>query len=460
MSAPTAVRTARPLEPDAPGRSGWPLYLCCILLVACTIPWRRGTYFAGGLDPVVALKALIGGAALVLAFALSRRRGARVRLGARTVGLATVYLVISCVGGWAADATLPSVIIAIRVAMLLASLAFLLQTFGTARVVPAVLGTMGAVAGFAIVTAIGRPSLSAVIGTLTSGRLQGGIPPLAPNEIAFLCGALLLLTVHRIIERHAGAWQVAAAVVLASLVWLTGSRTTAATLVLALAVMVVQARRFSVPAFLALVAAVPAAMYVVLATTAVTDMLLRGGSQNVTTLSSRTIAWQAALSMDTSTYQRWFGGGLTLKHIPVSGQYWQTQLLDSSWVSGLVQTGILGLVVIGLWVVTTSVAALRTPRPWRPLWVGLLVFIVFRSLLESGLFDASTSFIVFALVSLASERPARESDAEPGHDRESGSSAPRSSGPRVGQHGAVAARSAGPQDLEAAFPNTWHTSAR
>ena len=204
--------------------------------------------------------------------------------------------------------------------------------------------------------------------------------------------------------------------------------------------MVVQARRFSVPAFLAMVAAVPAAMYAVLATSAVTDMLLRGGSQNVTTLSSRTIAWQAALTMDTSTYQRWFGGGLTLKHIPVSGQYWQTQLLDSSWVSGLVQTGILGLVVIGLWVLTTSVAALRTPRPWRPLWLGLLVFIVLRSLLESGLFDASTSFIVFALVSLASERSVRAAVVDEA----------AASDPSFDE----------PHRLEAAVPSTSHTAAR
>ncbi|GAA2737167.1 hypothetical protein GCM10009867_23310 [Pedococcus aerophilus] len=389
--------------PDGQPSSGWPLYLCCILLVACTIPWRRGTYFSGGLDPVVALKGLIGAAGLALSFYLSRDRGSQLRLGARTIALATSYLVISVIGGWAAGTTLPSLVIAVRVAMLLASLAFLLQAFGIARVVPAMLRTMGLLAALAIATGIG---------TLASGRLQGGIPPLAPNEIAFLCGALLLLTVHRIVEREATRGELPLAALLAALVWLTGSRTTAATLAVALVVIIIQARRFSVPAFLALVAAVPAVAYAVLATSAVTDMLLRGGSQNVTTLSSRTIAWQAALTMDTSTYQRWFGGGLTMKHIPVGGQYWQTQLLDSSWVSGLVQTGILGLAVIGLWVLTTTVAALRTPRPWRPLWLGLLVFIVFRSLLESGLFDASTSFIVFALVSLASEHSTRVSGAE------------------------------------------------
>lgn len=71
------------------------------------------------------------------------------------------------------------------------------------------------------------------------------------------------------------------------------------------------------------------------------------------------------------------------------------------------QTGLVGLTLTVLWVVVTLGSAFRTPRPWRPLWVGLVVFIGLRSLLESGLFDASTSFIVFAMVSLMSERATR-----------------------------------------------------
>jgi hypothetical protein len=200
---------------------------------------------------------------------------------------------------------------------------------------------------------------------------------------------------------------VALVVALAGAVWLTGSRTTLATLVLACVAMAVQARRIAVPAFIAMVLAVPAAAFTVFATSAVTGLLLRGGDQNVTTLASRTIAWQSALTMDTTWWQHWFGGGLTLKHIPVSGQYWETQLLDSSWVSALVQAGLLGIGVAALWVLTTTGAALRSGRPWRPLWVGLLIFTVLRSLLESGMFDASTSFMVFAVVSLAVERSVR-----------------------------------------------------
>lgn len=396
----TAIKTSRTSTDIA----RWQLYLCCVLLVACTIPWRRATYFSGALDPVVAAKGLIGSIGLAMAFLMSRRPAHHTPLGARTFTFAGLYLAVSCLGGWAAGQALPSVVVAVRVAMLLCSLALLLQAVGVSRLITAMTRSLGLVALFAVGTGIG---------TLGSGRLQGAIPPLAPNEIAFLTGAVLLLTVHRLMEGQAHRWEAVAAMALFGVVWLTGSRTTAATLFLAVAVMVVQARKFSATGFIAMVAAVPAVAFAALATSAVTDMLLRGGDQNVTTLSSRTIAWQAAFTMDASTWQRWFGGGLPMKHIPVSGQYWQTQLLDSSWVSALVQTGLVGLTLTILWVTVTLTSAFRTPRPWRPLWVGLVVFIGLRSLLESGLFDASTSFIVFAMVSLMTERATRAAP-EPG----------------------------------------------
>jgi hypothetical protein len=369
--------------------------------VACTIPWRRGTYFSGALDPVVAAKGLIGSLALALS-AYAASRGHVTRLGARTVGFALCYLTVTFIGGWSAGQALPSAVVAVRVLMLLASLALLLSAFGVRAVVHAVGYTMGGVGMLAAVTGAG---------TLASGRLSGGVPPLAPNEIAFLTGVVILLTILRLIEGMAARWELGMAVGLAGIVWLTGSRTTLATLVLAVGVMVVQARRFSVPAFIAMVLAVPAAAFGMVMTSAVSDLLLRGGDQNVTTLASRTIAWQAALSMDTSEWQRWFGGGLTLKHIPVSGQYWATQLLDSSWISALVQGGLLGLALTAAWVLVTLGASVGAPRPWRPLWTGLFVFVVLRSLLESGMFDASTSFIVFALVSLSSERAVRASES-------------------------------------------------
>ena len=102
-----------------------------------------------------------------------------------------------------------------------------------------------------------------------------------------------------------------------------------------------------------------------------------------------------------------FGGGLNVKIIPVAGQYWETQPLDSSWASLLVQTGLLGLLVAAGWVCWVARGVLRAPYPHRVLFVGLWVFLVGRSLLESGLFDASPAFLLFLAVSLLAESTSR-----------------------------------------------------
>ena len=378
----------------------WQLYLCCLLLVACTIPWRQKTYFSGGLDPVVAGKGVVGMAALLLGAYLGHRRRPVAALGGRTILLATLYLSISVIGGWAAGTALASVVVAVRVAMSLGTVAFLLRAVGVERLVHALVRSLGLVALVACLTGVG---------SIGSGRWEGGLPPLAPNEIAFICGVGLVYLVHGMMHGTAGRWAPVVAAGIFGVMWLTGSRTTTATLVLAVVVMLLQARTFSVTAFLGMVLAVPAVAYVVLGTSLVSNLLLRGGDQNVATLSSRTIAWNAAISMDVSTFQRWLGGGLTMKHIPVSGQFWQEQLLDSSWVSALVQTGVSGLAVVLVWVVGAVWGALVSPRRWRVLWLGLLTFILPRSLLESGLFDASTTFLVFTLLSLAGEKVTRPS---------------------------------------------------
>ena len=400
------------------------LYVAVVAAVLCTVSWRRGVYFTGGLDTVVAAKGALGAVALLLSVYCWRRGPARAELGVRTIGFAAAYLLATCLGGWQLGTLVPSMIVAVRVAMLLAALAFLLVAFGARRLVTALIGTLLAVAAVSIATGVG---------SAREGRLSGGLPPLLHNELAFMCAGGVLLVVHRALESKASRWEVSGAAVLLGTVWLTGSRTGAAALAVAVLVMVVQARRFSVPAFIAMVAAVPAAAFVLLTTSVVSGMFLRGGSENVMTLSSRTIAWRAAFDMDVSAWQRWFGGGLTMKHIPVSGQYWDTQLLDSSWVSTLVQGGRIGLALSVLWFLTTVVAACRTPRPWRLLWLGALTLVGIRSILESGVFDASPSFLVFALVGLATEGSLRTRSTSGAVPRQVGRRRPPGARPRPSQ---------------------------
>ena len=127
----------------------------------------------------------------------------------------------------------------------------------------------------------------------------------------------------------------------------------------------------------------------------------RGGAESITTLSSRTIAWSAAFDYSDSSWVRMMGAGLAKKEIPVVGQYWETQVLDSSWISALVQAGRVGMVLLGVWVVWTFVTSLNGTRAHCACCSSrLLAYLLMRSVLESGLVDSTTSFITFFLVSV------------------------------------------------------------
>jgi hypothetical protein len=61
-------------------------------------------------------------------------------------------------------------------------------------------------------------------------------------------------------------------------------------------------------------------------------------------------------------------------------------------------------------VLSTAVASLRAGREDRMILTGLLVFLVLRSILESGLLDSMPPFIVFMLISLLSDQTTRRSE--------------------------------------------------
>ena len=96
------------------------------------------------------------------------------------------------------------------------------------------------------------------------------------------------------------------------------------------------------------------------------------------------------------------GAGLAEKQVPVVGQFWQTQVLDSSWMSALVQAGRIGMVLLGVWVAWAFVTALHGQGAHRMLFVGLLAYLIARSILESGLVETAPrpAFITFFLVSV------------------------------------------------------------
>jgi hypothetical protein len=367
-------------------------FVVVLLLVACTVGWRRGQYFAGSLDPVVIAKGALSGLALALAF-FAAQSGPRRRLGTGSVWVLGAVLGSSVFGALVHGTLMPSGLVAFRVAVLAAAVFFLLRGSGVYEVFASLALACGVVGLVAAVTGLASAS---------SGRLAGGVPPLSPNELALLGGIVVIFAAWRIVLGEFSWRLVAPAVIALGIVWMTGSRTALLMLLAALAVMALHIRRARVGLVVGGLVLGGVGAIVALTTGVLSGFLERDGA-GVSTLESRFVAWDAATTWADSLWQLVFGGGLSVKIIQVQGQWWNEQPLDSSWVSLLVQTGVLGLVVSAGWVIWVLRGVLRAPRAYRALFFGLWVFFVGRSLVESGLFDATPAFLGFFALSLLVE---------------------------------------------------------
>jgi hypothetical protein len=381
-----------------PGLAHGPLGRLAVafLLVASTVGWRRGQYFSGSLDPVVVAKGALSALALALAF-YAAQSAARRRLGTGSAWVLAVVLGSSVFGALTYGTLLASGLVAVRVAVLALTGFFLLRTatvyeaFSALAVASGTIGLVAAVSG---------------LPTLSSGRLSGGIPPLTPNELALLASIVVLFVAWRVVLGETAWLRSAAAVVALGIIWVTGSRTALLMLLLALAVMALHIRRARVGLVTGALVVAAAGSVAVLTTGVLTSFVERNGT-GVSTLDSRFIAWRAAGSWAETAWQLVFGGGLSVKIIQVQGQWWNEQPLDSSWVSALVQSGLLGLLVCVGWALWVLRGALRAPYPHRVLFLGVAVYVLGRSLLESGLFDATPAFLAFFAVSLLAEGGSR-----------------------------------------------------
>ncbi len=401
MSAvvPSPVRPDRREPVTVPVRtpSRPALTVAALLLVVGNVGWRRGEYFTGSLDPVVVAKAAVGVLALVAALLLARSSTGR-RVGTGSVWWLGVLLSGAVLGAVTRGDLIAGGTVAVRVALVGATVLLLARAAPAAEVVTALIRACVAVAVVAAATGVT---------SYDDGRLAGGIPAIDPNELALLAGLGVLHVAWRIVLGRAGPVSAAGAAALLGVVWATGSRTALLVLVLAILVMALHVRRPQagvVVSGLVLVALAPPA---IAATGAVAGFLTRGGD-GTSTLGSRFVAWRAALTWADTNWQTVFGGGLNVKIIRVQGQYWDTQPLDSSWVSLLVQAGWFGVAVAACWVLWTVRGVLRAPRGHRVLFGGLLVFLLGRSVLESGLFDATVAFVLFLAVSLLAEGGSRD----------------------------------------------------
>jgi O-antigen ligase len=372
-------------------------FLAAALTVVGSVGWRRGEYFSGSVDPVVVAKALVSLLALVMAFSLAAS-GNRRRSGTGSLWWLGLVLGSSVFGALTAGNLTAGGVVAVRVAVLGSTVFFLLRATEAVQVLGDVAWSCGAVAVVAAVT--GAASLS-------TGRLAGGLPAVDPNELALLAGVVVVFLAWRAVLGEARWSAAVAAPLFLAVVWLTGSRTALLMLIAGVLVMALHMRRPRVGVVVGGLVLTAVVAVGAVGTGFLAGFLERDGT-GTSTLGSRLIAWNAALDWAGSNWQEAFGGGLSVKIIRVTGQYWKTQPLDSTWASLLVQTGVVGLVGAAVWVLWVVRGALRAPHAHRVLFLGLLIFLVGRSFLESGLFDATPAFLLFLAVSLLAEGGSRD----------------------------------------------------
>lgn len=368
------------------------LFPVWILLVASVISWRRGVIYEGSLDPVVVAKACVSVVALAAAAYFAYRSPLKRRLGVGPLYIVVFIVALSTLGALTGTSVSAAAVLAVRLLIVVATLLFIARVFSTAEILATLLAAMGAVGVFAAATGF---HLFA-----QGERLQGSIPPLQPNELATLVIAPFVGVVFTLIHLRIAVWNVAATAILGFIIFGTGSRAGLAVALLSVFLVVVLAPRIPRPLALGIIIFIPVVYAVITLTGVIEKLALRGaGVKSLLTLNSRTNAWDVVLSIPTSSWQRWIGAGLDVKTVAVSGQYWNRQVLDSSWISSLAQSGVIGTVALAGLVLFVFFRSFRA-NPLRPLIVALVTLIAVRSFLENGLIESSATFVVFFTIAV------------------------------------------------------------
>lgn len=387
-----------------PGRREFvSILLVWIGLVTSVLSWRVGTYYDGGTDPVVVAKALLSLVATILAVRLYASSARRTPIGWRTPVIVSGYLACAMIGGFVGGTVLSSAVLTVRVVIIVFAVTLLVAAFP----VPLVVSTLSvAVASIALVLAVtGLPTF------VSTGRLSGGVLPVNPNQIAVLLSLPVIVAAWRLLAQRSRRIDVIMLSAGLATTWLTGSRTGLAAVLLALVVMAALLRRLPPVVYTLLLALVPIIVYLSAATDVFGAFIARGNVDTVWTLSNRTVAWSAAFQHVSAFWDEWFGRGLSVKTVAVSGMYWDTQVIDNSWIAAFVKAGFVGMTMLALWVCGTMVTVARSERWSRSFWFPVLLYLTVMSVTSSGLIDSDTLFVMMGVVALIAESACRRPSA-------------------------------------------------
>jgi O-antigen ligase len=383
-----------------------------IILIVSVTSWRKGVYFEGAVDAVVIAKAALQGFAFAMALLLKRAAPTAYPVAGGPLLAVLAVLAVSMIGALSSGGTLPSAVLAVRILLLGVTVVLLVSVFPREQVLLQLILATGIVGAVLAVTGIGTVP--------TGGRLEGTLLPISPNGLVVLCAIPALAAIRRVISGHATPGAIIAACFFGVACIATQSRTALLGMALALAIIVLSVRRIQRHIALVLVAVMPTLVAFAVFTTFFEALVAREGSGSNLTLNSRTFAWEVVLSTPFESLQKWVGGGLSVKTVSVRGQYWNEQVLDSSWISALAQTGLIGTAVLAVLVAAVLVMNLRGGRE-NALPIAILVFLLIGSFLETGLLDSSVNFMIFLALastfvpprdSLSVQEPLRHSAGE------------------------------------------------
>lgn len=373
----------------------WALVVVWILVIASVITWRKGVIFSGALDIVVIAKALVALIAAFFAALMAWRAPARRRVGGISLGFIAVIVAISLLGAFVSGELTSSAVLVARILLLALTIILLVSIHPSMTILWTLLTAMGAVGLFAAATGYQT--------YLANGRLNGGIPPLAANELAALVLPPIIGLVFYVVRHGLRWWAVTLLAVLAGCTYATGSRTGLAVMILGMILALLFARPLTSGVMISVLATIPVVYIVVGFTDVLSNIISRGEDlSKLVTLNSRSIAWEAVLSTPSDTWQWWIGAGLSIKKIAVTGQYWDEQVFDSSWVSSIAQAGMIGTAVLAVFVLFTFVQSARNYE-LRGLTIPLLALTLLRSILENGLVESSATFALFFTIAVVLE---------------------------------------------------------
>ncbi|AQP46316.1 hypothetical protein BW730_00750 [Tessaracoccus aquimaris] len=367
-------------------------YLAWVILIAASIPWRTGTFYEGGADPVVIAKAGLSLIGLALGVWAVSRSPVLLPVPAVPVLMLGLYLGVTVVGGIANQTASAAIVVAVRVSILGATLCLMAAVIPAADLMRRLVHVLG------VLVFVGAGT-GMVLND--AARLGGAIPMLNPNLLALIAAIIVMWVMSKVFTAREGALEFFVAAACVVIILQTGSRTALAALGGSVGAMLLRCTALRTRTLTLAALSIPVITLVALGTDILNSVFTRGGTQSVSGFSNRSIAWEAAANLQRDGWGTWFGQGLAQKEISVPGQWWNTQILDSSWVSALVQGGYLGVAIVALLTVMVLIKALFAPRSLGPLWLGLTLYLAVGGFLESGLFDGTVQFMVFLVASLA-----------------------------------------------------------